>query len=77
MSNLQQVIRAVFEAEDRRLDPPAELEADDCETCAGTGQVTNPEFGAELFDCAVCDGSGKAKALPVDECRCRGDVCYC
>ena len=57
---------------------PTEDEHEDCDTCAGTGKVTNPdydedveqeaaeegrEYEEEEIDCEDCDGSGKTEDL--------------
>lgn len=58
------MIRAILDAEDSRLDPPEEFEADDCGACAGDG-------------CDDCDWTGKSNLPPAEPCRCKGDKCYC
>lgn len=73
---LKPFVAALLDAEDRRLDPPAELDVNDCPACAGTGQSINADFPGEFFICAECRGTGASDLPPDIPCRC-GDVCRC
>ena len=44
---------------DRHLDPPDDLEAPECPTCGGTGEIQyEHDFCSETLGCPHCGGTG-------------------
>ncbi len=60
---------AMARAEDRWLEPPAEIEPEmgECLRCNATGQIRPQGMGGAWSDCPECDGSGQVELGPYEE----------